>query len=229
MSDEHDNIVFALSSSRTDGEFMDELMDELDMFDEDNWDIVAWVRGKTTRIVLYAPYFFRLIVDSEHLELKIHPVGQVMTGMEDSRNQWLVPVKKGHPSDQLALETVGRWSREMYCTDDLGTKFTRQIGESASSPEQEEESPRTRSSRRKIGATPSRAQLPVETDKSIEEAPSQGESMETEEEAPPKPTEDFEKTDVKDKIKEIFGLNEIKGEDGGKIELYSMSSPSDSQ
>lgn len=217
-NDDEDRVVFALSSSRTDEDFLDELMDELDMFGEDNWDILAWVRNNTTRIVIHAPYLFRLIVNSQHLELKIHPVGQVMTGMEDSRNEWLVPRNKEGENDQAARSMVQRWSREMYSVEGLSAPAPRPAA-AKSTPE-----PKIKAAPKTEAPSPDPEPEQVDTSPEVDLESSYPDDSER----PPKPTEEFERNDAKDRIKELFGISKLQDEEGNPIKMFSMSSDSDS-
>lgn len=103
-------IVFGLSSTRIDGDIVDEIMDSLDVISPQDWALVSWKRSQSTRFIVHAPVASQSVIHEQGLCVRIRPMTQMVHDMTDSRNEWLQPSldEFDSPRDE-AESTIGLW------------------------------------------------------------------------------------------------------------------------
>lgn len=112
------NIVFGLASTRTDDDFLDELMDAIDLLLGEGavWEMIMWRRTAATRILMFAPLVVRSLVDQPSLQMSSTPRTRLFDDMENNRNEWLLPAGspgRRSPAEE-ARDDVNRWTENLW-------------------------------------------------------------------------------------------------------------------
>jgi len=108
-------MVFGIISNRKDDNIVGEVMDALDEYLEDQWDVVAWSRRSGTRFLVRANVEARGMILDPLLKARITPVPDLLEEIGEPRAKWLTPskVKVGTPAE-MAERTVYKWLDAMW-------------------------------------------------------------------------------------------------------------------
>lgn len=108
-------IVYGLSTSRTDGLALDEVLDALDDVCPGGWDAVSWRRPSATRLVVASPVEARCVVEEAYLKVRVLPLGMLVADMGNNQNEWLRPSLPGSGESLAAARAlVDGWTAEMW-------------------------------------------------------------------------------------------------------------------
>lgn len=143
-------MVFGITIDRLDVEEMDELIDDIydqlsdDGFTESDWDMLAWFRGSTAFLIMYAPLLTRASLQKVDGIDCIRPLTHTAATMMDNRNTWFLPLrsnKQQMTAAELAAETLTTWQAETYAafsgttgSEDEGEDLDQRIHEVSSAP-----------------------------------------------------------------------------------------------
>lgn len=117
------NLVFGITSRRKDDDLVPEVQDALDeicgKLDAD-WDMLAWIRGQSIRMLVYAPVECRSIVYQDEMNLRSQPALLLSGDMRRQGNIWIIP-EYDTDADALreAESILDDWNSDFISPDNL--------------------------------------------------------------------------------------------------------------
>jgi hypothetical protein len=119
----NEKLIFGITVDGVDDAEVDVIIDDIydqlddDGFDQDEWDMIVWLRGETCYIVMFAPLLTRASLLKISGIDRLRPLSHTAKSLMDNRNTWFLPILKRNDTmtaAERAADTLSGWQEAQY-------------------------------------------------------------------------------------------------------------------